>query len=235
MKRQDIIFILLLLTVFAPFLLSDAVYAAYSQFNADHGMVMSFIKFAILSTLGEMLGLRIVAGRYWQPGFGLIPRMVVWGVLGVGINAAFIIFSAGVPQLLGYLGFEGAVDAFAAPGFSWGKAAVALAISVATNTLFAPIFMTFHKITDAHIHRCGGRLAALVTPIAMAEIFGSLDWARQWDFVFKKTIPMFWYPAHTVTFMLPPTMRVLFAALLGIALGVLLAVAARPKPAVSAE
>jgi hypothetical protein len=41
--------------------------------------------------------------------------------------------------------------------------------------------------------------------------------------VFKKTIPFFWYPAHTITFLLPSEQRVLFAALLGIALGVLLA------------
>jgi hypothetical protein len=45
--------------------------------------------------------------------------------------------------------------------------------------------------------------------------------------VFKKTIPFFWYPAHTVTFLLPSEQRVLFAALLGIALGVLLALSSK--------
>ena len=50
-----------------------------------------------------------------------------------------------------------------------------------------------------------------------------------WGFVFKKTIPLFWFPAHTVTFLLPPSGRVLCAALLGVALGVLLALAARKK------
>jgi hypothetical protein len=47
----------------------------------------------------------------------------------------------------------------------------------------------------------------------------------QWGFVFKKTIPLFWYPAHTLTFLLPAEYRILFAALLGIVLGVLLSVA----------
>jgi hypothetical protein len=46
-----------------------------------------------------------------------------------------------------------------------------------------------------------------------------------WGFVFKKTIPFFWIPAHTITFLLPPELRVLFAAALGIVLGVILALA----------
>ena len=57
----------------------------------------------------------------------------------------------------------------------------------------------------------------------------SLNWDRQWSFIFKKTIPLFWYPAHTITFMLPGELRVLFAALLGVALGVILAIGARKK------
>lgn len=44
---------------------------------------------------------------------------------------------------------------------------------------------------------------------------------------FKKTIPFFWFPAHTITFLLPGDARVLFAALLGVVLGIFLAIAAR--------
>ena len=46
---------------------------------------------------------------------------------------------------------------------------------------------------------------------------------------FKLRLPFFWYPAHTITFLLPGEVRVLFAAILGVVLGVLLAVAARMK------
>ena len=63
----------------------------------------------------------------------------------------------------------------------------------------------------------------------MGDTLAGLDWHRQWNFVFKKTIPLFWYPAHTVTFLLPGDARVLFAALLGVILGILLAVAAHRK------
>ena len=80
MKKQDFLFIILVVVVFLPFFLSDAVYDWYKSFNAAHGMVMSFLKFAILSSLGEVLGLRISAGVYNRKGFGIIPRMVVWGI-----------------------------------------------------------------------------------------------------------------------------------------------------------
>lgn len=110
MKKQDFLFIILVVVVFLPFFLSDAVYDWYKSFNAAHGMVMSFLKFAILSSLGEVLGLRISAGVYNRKGFGIIPRMVVWGILGMGINAAMIIFSKGVPQFMEYMGMANAAQ-----------------------------------------------------------------------------------------------------------------------------
>lgn len=92
MKKSDALFILLVVALFLPFILSDTIYEWYKSFNASHGMLMSFIKFAILSTLGESLGLRISTGAYYNRTFGIIPRMVVWGFLGMGINMAMIIF-----------------------------------------------------------------------------------------------------------------------------------------------
>ena len=227
MKRSDFYFILAVLALFLPFALIDPLYAWYNSFNAAHGMVMSFLKFAILSTMGEMLGCRISTGKYVTPSFGILPRMVIWGFLGMGINMAMIIFSKGTPMFLEYMGFENASTLLAAESFSMDKLWVALSVSVAMNTIFAPVFMTFHKITDAHIAEFGGSLKAFVTPIPMARRFAELNWNVQWGFVFKKTIPFFWYPAHTVTFLLPPEQRVLFAALLGIVLGVLLAIASK--------
>ena len=49
-----------------------------------------------------------------------------------------------------------------------------------------------------------------------------------WGFVFKKTLPFFWVPCHTITFVLPTELRVLFAAALGVVLGSILAIAS-PK------
>ena len=85
----------------------------------------------------------------------------------------------------------------------------------------------FHKITDIHIIENGGTLRGFVKPIRFARVFQEINWDVQWNFVFKRTIPLFWIPAQTITFLLPEEFRVLFAAFLGIVLGVLLAVAAR--------
>ena len=228
MKKSDFLFLLLVAVLFLPFVLSPDLYAWYKSFNAAHGMIMSFLKFAILSNLGECLGLRISTGVYNRPGFGIIPRMVVWGILGVGINMAMIVFSKGVPQLLVYMGMTNAVEVMAA-SFCMDKFWVAFCISLGMNGIFAPVFMTFHNITDTHILQCGGSVKSLLTPIPMTQIITHLNWNVQWNFVFKKTIPFFWIPAHTVTFLLPEEARVLFAALLGVILGILLAVAARKK------
>ena len=80
MKKQDFLFIFVLVIIFLPFFVSESIYNWYKSFNAAHGMVMSFVKFGILATLGEMLGLRISAGVYNRKGFGVLPRAVVWGL-----------------------------------------------------------------------------------------------------------------------------------------------------------
>ena len=87
-------------------------------------------------------------------------------------------------------------------------------------SIFGPVFMTLHKVTDTHILATGGTLKGFFTPIPMGKILQGLNWKVQWGFVFKKTIPFFWFPAHTITFLLPGDARVLFAALLGVVLGI---------------
>lgn len=229
MKRSDLYFAGVMLAIFLPFVVSNDLYSWYSNFNTAHQMIMAFLKFGILATLGEMLGCRISTGKYTTPTFGVVPRMVVWGLLGVVITMAMMVFKFGIPEFINEMGGGELTDAFRAEGITLGKFVVALSISVMMNTFFAPVFMTFHKITDTHIAECGGSIKALITPIDMRRHFMNLNWDRQWSFIFKKTIPLFWYPAHTITFMLPGEFQVLFAALLGVALGVILAIGARKK------
>jgi hypothetical protein len=226
MKKQDLIFLLFLAALIIPFILSTDAFAAYEQFNRSHGMVMSFVKFAILATLGEMLGLRIKSGSYYMPGFGILPRAIVWGILGITIKGAFTIFASGTPVFLEYLGIDGASELIKG-NLIWAKVLVAFCISVAMNLTFAPVMMTFHKITDTHILQTGGTLRGFFSPLPVRKIIITLNWDVQWNFVFKKTIPFFWIPAHTITFLLPPEYQVLFAALLGLMLGVILSVASQ--------
>ena len=223
--RNDLIFLLGVLVFFLPFFVSDAVFDAYYQFNLEHGLPMSFVKFAILATLGEVIGLRIKTGKYHQKGFGLIPRAIVWGFLGMTIYMAFAIFAAGTPVFLEKVGFENA-SSILHSDLSWRKVLVSFSIGTALNLFYAPVMMTFHKITDIHILENGGTIRGFFKPIHFARIFKEINWDVQWNFVFKRTIPLFWIPAQTITFLLPEEFRVLFAAFLGIVLGVLLAIAA---------
>ncbi|MCR5822169.1 MAG: hypothetical protein K6F85_04565, partial [Bacteroidales bacterium] len=119
---------------------------------------------------------------------------------------------------------------FKSAELTWGKVGIAFAVSVLMNSIFAPVMMTFHKCTDIHIMENGGTVCGLFRPIKMREIFREkINWDVQWNVVFKKTIPLFWFPAHTITFCLPPNLQVLFAAFLGVALGFILAVAGNKK------
>lgn len=222
MKTKDLLFIAFLVLLFLPFIISDDLYQAYSEYNASHGFITSFIKFAVLATSGELLGLRIRSGNYFASGFGILPRAIVWGFLGILIKAAFVIFSAGVPPMLSYLGMSEPLLVLSSP-FSAQKLVVAFSISLFLNMFFSPVLMTLHKITDTHIQNCRGELSCIITPVKIGEILGKIDWNTHWGFVLKKTIPLFWVPAHTITFLLPPDLQILFAAILGIVLGVILA------------
>ncbi len=224
MKKTDILFSIALLSLFLPFFVSEKVYGFYISFNQDHSLITSFIKFAILATLGEIIGQRIKTGSYLNKGFGVFPRMIVWGFLGITIKIAFVIFASGTPAFLESMGMKDASIVMSS-AFSGKKLFVAFCISLFMNTIYAPVMMTFHRITDMHIIENGGTLEGFFTPIKFRKLFVDLNWNVQWNFVFKKTIPFFWIPAHTITFLMPPDFRVLFAALLGIALGTILAVA----------
>ncbi len=225
MKKGDLLIVLIFAAIFMPFALNECAYSWYKTFNTEHPYIMAFLKFGILATLGESIGLRIKSGVYTEKGFGFVSRAVIWGLLGMWIAMAMKIIAVGAPAFVESLGIEGVVAAMKG-GFSVEKLIGAFTISVFMNTTFAPVFMTLHKITDTHILNCGGSAKSLITPIKFADIISSLNWRVQWSFVFKKTIPFFWIPAHTITFLLPSTFQVLFAALLGVALGILLSIAA---------
>ena len=139
-------------------LCSESVMEAYTSMTAGHPFFMGFCKFALLATLGECLALRLTKGVYVTAGFGLIPRAVVWGCLGVAISAAFMIFSAGAPAILHLLGMEAAEQALSGP-LGTTKILTAFSVSLTMNTMFAPIMMIAHKVADLHIAQYQGRLA----------------------------------------------------------------------------
>lgn len=227
MKKADFVTIIVVAAVVSGFAFILGAWEWFNTTTTNHGLLMSFFKFAILGTFGEMLALRIREGAYLKKGFGLLPKMLVWGMLGVVIASAMTIFKTGTGALLDK-GFhlENAVKWIDSTDLNWHKFVAALCTSVLMNTLFAPVFMTFHKITDIHIAETGGTLKGFFSnPLKIRETLSKkINWDIQYGFVFAKTIPLFWYPAHTITFLLPPSLQVLFAAFLGVVLGVLLSI-----------
>jgi len=222
-----------LILLFLPFILFDDLFQGYRELNHNHPYILSFIKFFVLASAGEIIGQRIRRGNYLLKGFGLFPRAIVWGVLGISIKMAFVIFGSGAPIMLESMGLTFPTETPAAilennflTDGSWLQFLTALTVSTTLNVFFAPVFMTVHKITDTHISSHGGKLKSLWTPIQIRKIIKEMDWGVQWSFVFKKTIPLFWIPAQTINFMLPGEYRVLVAAVYSIILGIILAIAA---------
>ncbi len=224
MKKKDLLVTGIVAIVLLPFFLCDSLYSFYAEMNMHNTYITAFIKFAVLATFGEMLGLRIKTGNYSELGFGVMPRAIIWGFLGIWIVAAFKVFSTGAPLVAESIGVEGIAAAMKG-SFSIQKLFGAFMISLMMNTTFAPVFMTLHKITDANILKHNGSLRALISPINFSEALSSINWKIQWGLVFKKTIPLFWVPMHTITFLLPAEFQILFAAILGVALGVILSIA----------
>lgn len=204
MKRSDItaIFSGLVLIVFFTYGPTRALYVSY---YTKLPILVSFVKFAFLATSGELLVLRIRKGKYLDKEFGLFPKMIIWGFLGIFIYFAFGIFSSGVSSLFHVENIP-LLNAFL--------------ISFFMNIIFAPVMMLTHHLTDLHITGESGKFNfKTFSPFVLLQ---NADWDKMWNFVYKKTIPFFWIPAHTITFLLPSQFRTLFAAILSIALGLLL-------------
>jgi len=202
------------LALVAAFLLMPATHNAFISFTSVHPFISGFIKFFILATMGELLAIRIVTSD-WSVPRGMIFRAAIWGFLGMAIVLIFDIFASGI---------KGAMGKGLIPGGD-SKFLFAFFTSSVMNLTFAPTMMAFHRVTDTIIDVSyeKGRMASL------SEALPGIDWTGFISFAIMKTIPLFWIPAHTVTFLLPPEYRVLMAAMLSIALGAILAFA-KKKP-----
>lgn len=229
MKKSDILVILIVILVLLPFFLFRPVYDGFCEMTKSYPLWMAFLKFGILATFGEMLGNRIKTGHYYTKGFGLFPKFVVWGVLGMWIALAMSVFKVGIPAFMEKAQCFNGVSEAMKGDFTVLKLTGAFFVSVMMNTSFAPVFMTFHKLCDIHIARYRGRAISLVKPMPIRQYIQEVNWEVQWGFVFKKTIPLFWIPAHTLTFCLPGEFQVLFAAFCSIILGLFLSIAAMKK------
>ncbi|AFG34672.1 Mpv17/PMP22 family protein [Fervidobacterium pennivorans subsp. shakshaketiis] len=203
---------ILFFVILAILLLNDKTRTIYVNLNSSHPYILGFLKVGILATFGEILSLRISKGKYSTP-VGVIYRFIVWGFLGVVFVTVFELFFSGTKALLEkqLLPYTNNARTFFQAFYT----------SVLMNLIFAPTFMAFHRITDAYIDLGNGNLKKIFTT-KFDDVLNAIDWRFFVKFVLGKTIPFFWIPAHTVTFLLPSNYRVLVAALLSVFLGILL-------------
>ena len=219
MKKKDLIWIGALLII--VFLLAyPSTNEIYTVSNKAHPYIMGFIKVSILATMGELLALRIATGDYKKP-VGIIYKFIVWGFLGMGFVIAFDLFANGVTGSMkkGLLP-SGVPDTFSA------KLLFAFFTSAYMNLIFGPTFMCLHRLTDTYIDLGQGKFSK-IKKVNLKDVTNKIDWYGFMSFVVFKTIPIFWIPAHTITFLLPGEYRVLMAAFLSLALGIILAYSKR--------
>lgn len=215
MKKGTILWISVIAAI-GVFLALPVTREIFTAATNKYPYIMGFIKFAILATMGEFLAARLIFKR-WVMIKGLLPKMVIWGVLGVLIVLMFSLYTSGV---------NGAVEKgllFTGQGYV-AKILTALYISTIMNLTFAPVFMASHRITDVYIDKIySGEKSTF------SKVISEIDWSGFLKFVVGKTIPLFWIPAHTITFLLPDEFKVIFAASLSILLGLILSFARHRK------
>ncbi len=180
----------------------------FLEFAGDNKILGGFIKFFLLASIGDFIALRIKNKKWKIPNYILI-KAIVWGLIGIVIVLMFVIFPVGIEALQekSILPFEGNTFFFA------------LFVSIIMNFTFAPTMMAFHRVTDTYLN-----LRKDNKSITISESIESINWRQFINFTVFRTIPFFWIPAHTITFLLPEQYWVIFAAVLGIFLGLILGV-----------
>ena len=178
----------------------------FLNFSNTYKLIAGFIKFFFLASLGDVLGKRLKT-KTWSIPDGFIYKAIVWGVIGILITLVFGLYDGGITTLEN-------TNLLPVSNVSLLHA---FFVSLFMNLTFGPMMMAFHRVSDTFIE-----LRVNKEKVSLKDTVEKIDWAGFIKFVVFKTIPLFWIPAHTITFILPPTYRVMFAAVLGIVLGLLL-------------
>ena len=201
------LFCIFAIGIFSAILIIPSTRDGFGELTAKHPFIMAFIKFSILATAGELIAVKL-ATKTWSVPKYIIVRALIWGVLGLFITMAFKIFGIGVLGILE----QGIIPG--GTGLVWK----AFMTSFWCNLFFAPFMMGLHKLTDGYLDlKSKGE-----KNITLAKTARSINWEGFITFSIAKTIPLFWIPAHTITFMLPGQFQTIMAAYLSIALGIIL-------------
>ena len=200
--------------LFAAVLIIPSSREIFEKLSGSHPYLMGFVKFALLATAGELIAIKMATGKFIKPCY-LIARIIIWGVIGIWITYMMKIF---------FLGSGAMISAGLLPGKLLEPNSIAykliraFATAATMNLTFGPTFMAVHKCSDTYL----ALRAKNGKAVKLTEVINAVDWNRFVSFTLFKTVPIFWIPAHTVTFLLPPEYQVMLAALLSVALGIIL-------------
>lgn len=202
------IFSTFVLVGFVVILIIPASREVFSGVSDAHPYIMGFIKFALLATVGELLSTSL-RNKRWSAPVKVPARLLIWGLIGVWITYMMKIFPNGVSALMASGLLPGGDSTFLR----------ALFTSMTMNLTFGPTFMAVHKCTDKwlELRAANGGKAGGLRPV-----IEGIDWHGFVTFTLFKTVPLFWIPAHTITFLLPSSYQVIMAAALSVALGIFL-------------
>ena len=213
-KFGIVLYTILSICAFAAVLIIPSSREVFKSLSAEHPYLMGFAKFALLATAGELIAVRMAKGEWALPAL-IIPRFVIWGFIGIWITFMMGVYRTAV--------MNGVLPVF---GNDFVERLLrAFYISVIMNTTFGPTFMAVHKCSDSYLEL---RASGIKSP-KLAQVMGSVDWTKFVSFTLFKTVPLFWIPAHTVTFLLPQEYQVMMAASLSVALGIILNLGKRTK------
>ncbi|MBC7958273.1 MAG: Mpv17/PMP22 family protein [Vallitaleaceae bacterium] len=212
-----------LLLIWVLILVIPVLRTQFIQITDAHPYLGGFVKFAILASMGDMLGARILKGRWVFP-TGFLFKAIVWGILGMMITLVFTVFMSGAAgaQAAGRLPFQGSKLAQA----FWG--------SMIMNLTFGPMLYIYHRFGDLFVDlMLEKRKGTYNGRITVKEMVSRVDWYTIVSFSWLKTCLFVWIPCHTIVFLLVPEYRVLASAFLSILLGIIIAFSKKSTQKVS--
>ncbi len=214
LKKVIIIsYILVSILSFVIILVIPSTRVWFGETSSKYAYLMGFIKFALLATAGELIASYIISVNKTVP-CKIVWRFIIWGLIGVWITFMMKVYSNAVITMMSNGLLVGGNSNFLR----------ALFTSVLMNTTFGPTFMAVHKCTDKMLE-----LKAKGEKATLNAVVKGIDWGTFASFTILKTVPLFWIPAHTITFLLPSQYQVIMAASLSIALGIILSFGNRKK------
>ncbi|MCB5247439.1 MAG: hypothetical protein LHW57_05390 [Candidatus Cloacimonetes bacterium] len=164
----------------------------YLGWVKSYPMLSAMIQFAILGTLGEIISKWLIQKSFRYP-FSFL--LTLWKML---VWAAL-----GIAIKYAFQGFTGFVEYLEAHAYlpELGKIGKAFAISAFMNLQFGLFLVLAHRLLD----NMGER-------------------KMNWKGIHKSMLSLlwFWIPAHTVTFLQAPDLRIGLAALWSLVLGLIL-------------